>query len=81
MCGRTCGHSAVEAAASCRGRCSRCDAAGAGRRCRFGYNSVPPPRSVDHVGSAPVGGGPKPGGRCDTLGSCRQVPGRRFKVT
>ena len=81
MCGTTCGRSAVEAAASRRRRCSRRHAAGAGRRRRFGYISVPPPRSTDRVGSAPVGGSPKPGGRCDTLGSCRQVPGRRFRVT
>ena len=81
MCGRTCGRSAVEAAASRRGRCSCYNATGAGRRRRFGYISVPPPRSVIRVGSAPARGGPKPGGRRDTLGSCRQVRGRRFRVT
>ena len=81
MCGRTCGRSAVEAAASHHGRCSRCDAAGAGRRRRFGYISVPPTRSLGRAGSAPVGGGSKPGWRCVTPGICCQVPGRRFRVT
>ena len=81
MCGRTCGRSAVEAAASHHGRCSRCSAAGAASWRRFGCISVPLPRSVGRVGSAPVGGGPKPGGHCVTLDRCRQVPGKRFKVT
>ena len=67
MCGRTCGCSVVEAAASYHGRCSRCCAADAGRRRRFGCISVPPPRSVSHVQSAPEGGGPKPRGHRVTL--------------
>ena len=81
MCGRTCGRSAMEAAASHHGRCSRFSAAGAGRRGRFGCIIVPPPRFVGRVESAQVGGGPKPGGHSVTLGSCRQVPGRRFRAT
>ena len=81
MCGRTCGRSAVEAAASRRGRCSRCDAAGAGRWCRSGCIRVRAPHSVGRVGSVPVGGGLKPGGRYGTLGSCRQVHGGRSRVT
>ena len=81
MCGRTCGCSAVEAVASHHGWCSHFSAAGAGRRRRFGCISVPPPRSVGRAGSAPVGGDPKPGGHCVTMGRCRQVPGRRFRVT
>ena len=80
-CGRTCGRSAVEAGVSHHGRCSRCGAADAGRQRRFGCISVPLPRSVGRVGSVPVGGGPKLGGHCVTLGSCRQVPGRRFRAT
>ena len=80
MSGRTYGGSAVVAAAS-RGRCSRCGATGVGRRRRFGYISVPPPRSAGRVGSVQVGGGLKRGGRYGTLGRCRQVPGRQSRVT
>ena len=81
MCGKTCGRSALEAAASHHGWCSRCSDAGAERRCRFGCISVPLPRSVGPVGSAPVGGGPKAGGHCVTLGTSHQVPRRRFRAT
>ena len=79
--GRTCGRSAVVAAASRRRRYSRSDATGAGRRRWFGYINVPPPHSAGRVGSVQVGGGLKRGGRYGTLGRCRQVPGRQFRVT
>ena len=81
MCGRTCGHSAVETAVSHHGRCSRSSVAGAERRRQFGCISVPLPRSVSRVGSTPVGGGSKRGGHCVTLDSCRPVLGRRFRAT
>ena len=80
MCGRTFGRSAVVAAPSRRARCSLCNATGAERRRRFGYISVPPPHSAGRVGSAPVGGGLKRGGRYGTLGRCRRVPGRQSRV-
>ena len=81
MCGRTCGPSSVMAAASCRGRCFRLDATGAGRGRRFGYSSVPLPHSAGRVGSVPVGGGLKQGGRYGTLGSYHRVTGEQSRVT
>ena len=81
MCGRTCGRSAVQAAASDHGRCSGCSAAGAASWRRFGCIGVPLPRSMGRVGSALIGGGPKPRGHCVTLGRCRQVLGRQFRAT
>ena len=70
MCGGTCGHSAAEAATFHHGRCSRCSAAGAKNRRRFGRISVPLPWSVGCVRSAPIGGAPKPSGHCVSLGRC-----------
>ena len=46
MCGRTCGRSAVQAAASHHGRCSRYSDVGAASWRRFGCMSVPVLRSV-----------------------------------
>ena len=81
LCGITCGRSAVEAAVSQHGRCSRCSAAGAERWHRFRCIGVSQPRSMGRVGSAPLGDGPKLGGHCPTLHSCRRVPGRRSRAT
>ena len=80
LCGRTCGRTAVKAAVSLCGRCSRYSPAGAKRPCRYGCISVPLSSSVGRAKNAPVEGGPKPDGRYATLMNCRRVPGRRFSA-
>ena len=76
MYSRTYGRSVVMVAAFHRGLCFRSDATAAGKRCPFGFISVPPPRCAGHVKSMPTGGGLRRGGHCGTLDGCPQVPGR-----
>ena len=79
-CGRRCGRSAVKAAVSLRGQCSRYSAAVTGRQRRYGCISVPLSRSVGRAENATVEGGPKPDGRYATPGNYRRLPARRFRA-